>query len=1163
MSIQRFLGLLLLMCGSCAAQSPPFTMLNAMTGDAGQVAQTELGQGLLTGVDFMPILTTGESQFLTGNTPYPAFAYFAIPVANVVSCYQVPSDPNAATLLTSYTNRLGSNVWDLGMPEYDQGGGCWATGRPSFSQLTDPQSYSTFTNYYLNTLQLGNYLNQTAQQRGYQWMAVADFAFSTQYGYDMGVNTMLLERNEDEMDGITPGLAFLRGAAIQHGGMQWGIDISTWRYWSNGPTVYSNGNLVTGWSTATFKRDMYIAYMGGANILHNEPAEYSLGAASGQTLNPLGLTVQNFYNFAITRHPNRGTPFVPMALMQDHYSGFNPKYGAWMQGPYKWYWANPYTPGDTMLANLLGLIYPNYNTWGTLPPGSPLVLNSDGTINTSATVTAYDQALANGSDPRPWEPFGNSTWGETFDVITNQASLAAMQHYKVIMLTTGVPVSDALLSTLTQYVSAGGILVLNAKQMSANSETLAGVHLTGTEASASSEIWAPDGSTVSESSYNYAVATLTSGSLLASTSSGNPIVTKNVYGNGTVYVTMPDFLANGSDTAILSVGQKLINMLQAQFAVVTVSGPQLEYLVNTDGASIIVTLVNTDLSGGTWSGTLSFKQPASSYSVAEWTGDSTVGSTLQNGQVLVSATVPPFDVRVYVLDPINGTAPNPPNPPTNLTAITTGSTSTGSASTGSTSTGSASTGSTSTGSTSTGSTSTGSTSTGSTSTGSAAPIGGVTYYLAPAANGGSDSNSGLTSATPWLTPNHSVNCGDVIIAAASASYSDANFTTGNWGTVNCPTANNVSWLKCATFDACKITATSTGGIWVDKSYWGVQGWEVTIPTTSSNPWAGCFWAYPSHSATAIIHHIVFANNVANGCGGGGFQASPVNGYSVDYWAVVGNIAYNSAQNGQYECSSAINNNYFQNYDTQPGTHVFIAGNFAWDTFDPNPCNGGTPTDGEGIDIANNNTYSYTGQTVVENNLTFWNGRSGVLVGDDPTGLTYVLYNTSYASNLDTNQNYQGCAEIAGVQNSNTFVYSNLVSTSQVNGCGANPIYVLSEQNGDGTDEFYSNWGYAQNGQYTLVYESGSFAFGPNNTFQDPQFTNAPNSNPGAPNCSSYSSVPACMAPIIADFVPRASGASAYGYQTPLSYPVADPLFPQWLCNVNLPSGLVTMGCSSQ
>ena len=109
--ILRLLGLLLLLYGSCAAQSPPFNMLNAMTGDAGQVAQTRLGEGLLTGVDFMPILTAGEAQFLTGNTPYPSFAYFAVPAsANVSSCYPDSTDPNAATLLTSYTAQLLSLI---------------------------------------------------------------------------------------------------------------------------------------------------------------------------------------------------------------------------------------------------------------------------------------------------------------------------------------------------------------------------------------------------------------------------------------------------------------------------------------------------------------------------------------------------------------------------------------------------------------------------------------------------------------------------------------------------------------------------------------------------------------------------------------------------------------------------------------------------------------------------------------------------------------------------------------------------------------------------------------------------------------------------------------------------------------------------------------------
>jgi hypothetical protein len=623
-------------------------MMSELYGDAGATAQQRISQGLLNGATFHPVLTSSEQQFVVGN--HAPFAYFAVPAeANVQSCYPSSVDSSAGALLTSMTQQLGGQVWRLGMPEFDQGGGCWAAGRPSLSGMSDAQAYSTWMSFYLDTKQLRPYLSQTAQQRGYKWMSACSFAFSTQYAFDMGADAVLLERNEDEMSGITPGLAMIRGAAQQHGGKEWGIDFSTWRYWSNGPTVYSSGKLVTGWSTATFKRNMYISYMGGANLIHNEAADYTTGAASGSSLNPLGQTVQQFYDFAVTRHPNRGTPYVPMAVMQDHDSGLEPKFGEWMQGASKWYWTHPYSQGDTMFANLLGVIYPNYNAWGTLPSGAPKVLNTDGSINVSSTFTAYQQALASGSDPRHWEPMGNSRWGETFDIITSQASLAAMQRYRAIVLAIDGPVTDALLATLTQYVQQGGIVVLNAKQLTASAESLTGLHLTTSRSSASAETWVPDGSTVTERSYNYTVATPTTTTIIAQTS-GNPIVTKNVVGSGAVYVTTPDYLTDGSATQLLGVGQKLIDTLQGNFALVQVKGPGLEYLVNTDGGRVIVTLVNTDLSGAAWTGTLSFNQPASSYSVQEWTSDTAVPSSLQSGQVVVNASVPAFDVRVYVLD---------------------------------------------------------------------------------------------------------------------------------------------------------------------------------------------------------------------------------------------------------------------------------------------------------------------------------------------------------------------------------------------------------------------------------------------------------------------------------------------------------------------------------
>ena len=108
-----------------------------------------------------------------------------------------------------------------------------------------------------------------------------------------------------------------------------------------------------------------------------------------------------------------------------------------------------------------------------------------------------------------------------------------------------------------------------------------------------------------------------------------------------------------------------------------------------------------------------------------------------------------------------------------------------------------------------------------------APAWATNYFLAPASAGGNDSNNGTSASTPWLSPNHSVNCGDVITAAASSSYFRLQFqSSANGAAVNCPAGNNVAWLKCATFDACKINARPDG-MNVNKNYLGRAGLEVT------------------------------------------------------------------------------------------------------------------------------------------------------------------------------------------------------------------------------------------------------------------------------------------------------------------------------------------------
>jgi hypothetical protein len=437
-----------------------------------------------------------------------------------------------------------------------------------------------------------------------------------------------------------------------------------------------------------------------------------------------------------------------------------------------------------------------------------------------------------------------------------------------------------------------------------------------------------------------------------------------------------------------------------------------------------------------------------------------------------------------------------------------------------------------------------------------------TYYLSPS---GLDSNDGLSASASWLSPNHPLKCGDIIVAAASSAYSATNFYTGKWGTVSCPAGNNVAWLKCETFDGCKIHTDTNQGMWIDKSYWGVQGWEVT--TNASDDYGTCFMAQPNYDLPAEVHHIIFANDIANGCSQGGFATVNHSSLGVDYLAIVGSVAYDAAQ-GSTSCASGISIYQPVQSDTLPGTHIYVAGNFSYGNLEPSKCNGGSPTDGGGIifdsfDGRLGGTPPYWSQAVAYNNITVNNGSKGIEVSNNSAGSSHatiwVNQNTSWGNLTDPNQAWFGCAEVSLYKASNTHIYGNLISTRSATGCSGHPIYALAVSSGDATDSVVNNLAYGYNGNHTFLYDSGSFAWGSGNQFgTSPDFTNPV--APGPPNCSGTSSVPDCMAPVIANFAPKTASALGLGYHKPSSASEHDTLFPQWLCTVNLPSGLITNGC---
>jgi Chitobiase/beta-hexosaminidase C-terminal domain len=439
---------------------------------------------------------------------------------------------------------------------------------------------------------------------------------------------------------------------------------------------------------------------------------------------------------------------------------------------------------------------------------------------------------------------------------------------------------------------------------------------------------------------------------------------------------------------------------------------------------------------------------------------------------------------------------------------------------------------------------------------------GANFYISPS---GSDSNSGTSPSSPWLTPNHALTCGDVI-SAAPGNYSASNFGPGHWGSVSCPAANNVAWLQCATFDTCKITATGGDAMWVDKSFWGVEGWENSTNTTSVG---ACFHVGPTSGG--IIHHVIFANDVANGCMGGGFNAyNSSTSASVDYITYIGDVAYNTAQGGG-ACYSGFNVYQPIASDTASGTHNYAAGNFSYNNNDGDPCAGTAPTDGEGInfdtwDFDQGRGTPYTQQGAMENNIAVFNGGRGIYVENNNSGSShasiYMQGNTLYGNNSQATQAYcSGNGDLAVYNGSDITLTDNLVQTNGATMCSsAQPKYAISISTANATVIVNNNYASGTSGNNTFSYGSGSFAFGSGNVIgTNPSFANPV--NPGAPSCGGSANVPACMANLIANFTPTNAAAKNFGYQQPSATSAFDPLYPQWLCSVTLPAGLVTKGCN--
>ena len=323
-----------------------------------------------------------------------------------------------------------------------------------------------------------------------------------------------------------------------------------------------------------------------------------------------------------------------------------------------------------------------------------------------------------------------------------------------------------------------------------------------------------------------------------------------------------------------------------------------------------------------------------------------------------------------------------------------------------------------------------------------------TYFMSPT---GSDSNNGTSSSSPWLTANHAVNCGDVIIAAPG-SYSSTK-GINPFGTVsNCPSTSGgidgtggvyFAVVLCGgTLTSCDVSYNGSVSSWpfdVTKSHWAVEGFSTHGFTNGSRG------GFVADGSAGTISYVAFVNDIAYnvGIGFGGLDngtSHDVPGATgFDYVANVGDIAQNAEQNTI--CTAAMAWAGPASVDNKAGTHFFMYGNFSYNNSGTKNAACAALYDLENFMFDTWDAHGVTNQSVMMNNIGFSAYRYGIniIIGNynNITGLHDYLYNnTLYNDNLI---NSSGNGEL-NIQMNNAgtptiYAYNNIGQATQTNECG--------------------------------------------------------------------------------------------------------------------------------
>lgn len=386
-------------------------------------------------------------------------------------------------------------------------------------------------------------------------------------------------------------IAFTRGAARQFGGAfyyyhapNFGDTATTFTKTQNfaGPDhfFHSRYGATMGPSLSWYRKNYYLYYMSGVSAIYLEQGfDQFFKPGPGEhpfQLTPLGRITDEFMRFA-EKHRERGTPYTPIAFLLDPAHGFEmTDYPHW---PFE---VSQINKSDRALRELFGVAY--YP--GLVLEGEPAIADRQpfvsGPFGDIFDVIVASDNQTNATSPRP--PVSSSPSPES-----------SLSSYSAIVVGGHVTWSPAWVQKLTSYVRNGGTIVLNSSQRAGFPEEFIGVHPTNArvETDAARCLWPNEQSEdLNGQMFRYDKVELKGATPMIAASNGDPLVTVNKLGKGTViFSSLPDLL--GEDERMTPFAAHMLAHVFADATPLSVRG-DVEYLINRTADSWVVTLLNNN-----------------------------------------------------------------------------------------------------------------------------------------------------------------------------------------------------------------------------------------------------------------------------------------------------------------------------------------------------------------------------------------------------------------------------------------------------------------------------------------------------------------------------------------------------------------------------------------